>query len=177
MTVRITAPYDIDALGAFVRAVPEPERAFYKDDGTDEELAQRWSESDPLRLISVSDDGAVRGIIGIRRGQGKSAHVGEIMLVVHPRYRRQGVASELVKGAVVEAMRAGITHIFVEVTANHQSMIDMFRTFGFTGEALLRGFIKEADGQLLDLIMLTNRVEENWAAANAVGLDVDGELE
>lgn len=74
-------------------------------------------------------------------------------------------------------MRAGVTHSFVEVTANQQSMIDMLRTFGFTGEALLRGFIKEADGQLLDLIMLTNRVEENWAAANLVGLDVSGELE
>lgn len=177
MTVRISAPYDVDAIRAFVSTVPEPERAFYKDNGTDEELVQRWSESDPLRLISVADDGAIRGIIGIRRGQGMSSHVGEIMLVVSPVYRRQGVASELVKNVIVEAMRAGVTHIFVEVTAQQQAMIDMFRTFGFTGEALLRGFIKEPDGQLQDLIMLTNRVEDNWSAASAVGLDIDGELE
>ncbi len=177
MTVRNSTPHDRDALRAFVRAVPEPERAFYKDDGTDEDLARRWSETSPLRLISINDDGIVRGIIVIRRGQGKSAHVGEIMLVVHPDYRRQGVASDLVKNAVVEAIRAGVTHIFVEVSAKQQAMIDMFRTFGFTGEALLRGFIKEPDGELRDLIMLTNRVEENWAAANTVGLDMDGQLE
>lgn len=176
MTMQNPVPSDHDAILTFVRAVPEPERAFYKDDGTDDELAKRWSQTDPLRLISVDDDGTVRGIIGIRRGQGKSAHVGEIMLVVHPDYRRQGVASGLVKSAIVEAMRADVTHIFVQVTAKQQSMIDMFRTLGFTGEALLRGFIKESDGQLDDLIMLTNRVEENWAAANAIGLDLDGEL-
>ena len=176
MTIRVTTADDRSAVDKFVLAIPEAERSFYKEDAGNEELGSRWSTTDPLRLIKVGDDGTVHGLIRVRRGQGQSSHVGEIMLVVHPAHRRAGAASALVKAVVVEGMKAGLTHIFVEVTAAQTATIGMFQKFGFTGEALLRGFIKDGSGELHDLIMMTHRVEENWAAANAIGLDVEGEL-
>lgn len=177
MTIRSCEPGDKAAIEAYLGSIPDRERAFYKTGGSNAELAAQWAESsDPLRLVDVADDGAVRGMIGIRRGRGQSAHTGEITLLVDPSYRRQNVATGLVQAVIGEAMKQGLSHVYVEVTAEHTATLGMFRKLGFEGEALLRGFIKSADGELRDLIMMTNRIEENWAAAQLIGLDAGDEL-
>lgn len=177
MTIRTCQTGDKTAIETYLGAIPELERAFYKTEGDDAELAAQWSDSaDPLRLLDVNEDGAVRGMISIRRGRGQSAHTGEITLMVDPSFRRQNVATGLVRAVVGEGMKVGLTHIFVEVTAEHTATLGMFRKLGFEGEALLQGFIKNEDGELRDLIMMTNRVEDNWAAAQLIGLGSGDEL-
>lgn len=177
MTIRTCEPADRSAIETFLGNIPEGERAFYKTEGENVDLAAQWSaHPDPLRLVDVGDDGVVRGMVGIRRGRGQSAHTGEIALMVDPRFRRQNIATGLVREVVGEAMKEGLTHIFVEVTAEHTATLGMFRKLGFEGEALLQGFIKNKDGELRDLIMMTNRVEENWAAAQLIGIDSGDEL-
>lgn len=177
MSIRTCESGDKAAIETYLGHIPELERAFYKTEGDDAELAAQWSDyPDPLRLLDVADDGAVRGMISIRRGRGQSAHTGEITLMVDPTFRRQNVATRLVQAVVGEGMKEGLTHIFVEVTAEHTATLGMFRKLGFEGEALLQGFIKTEDGELRDLIMMTNRVEENWAAAQLVGIDLGDEL-
>ncbi|WP_153503683.1 GNAT family N-acetyltransferase [Cumulibacter manganitolerans] len=172
MTIRTCEPGDQEALEAFLRTIPEQERAFHKAEGADAALAAEWSsQRDPLRLVDVADDGVVRGMIGIRRGRGMSAHTGEITLLVDPAFRQQQIATNLVVAAIGEALKAGLSHVFVEVTAEHTATVGMFRKLGFEAEALLQGFIKRRDGELQDLIMMTNRLEENWAAAQLVGLE------
>lgn len=177
MTIRHCEPGDQAAIEAYLNKIPEHERAFYKTEGDNAELAAAWSQHpDPLRLLDVTDDGVVRGMVGIRRGRGQSAHTGEITLMVDPAFRRQNVATALVQAIVGEGMKEGLTHIYVEVTAEHTATLGMFRKLGFEGEALLQGFIKNRDGELRDLIMMTNRIEDNWAAVQLVGLDSGDEL-
>lgn len=177
MTIRTCLPGDAPAIRAYLGNIPEHERAFYKTESSDAELAEAWSTAgDPLRLLDITEDGVVRGVIGIRRGRGQSAHTGEINLLVDPAFRRQNVATGLVRSVIGAAMKAELSHIYVEVTAEHTATLAMFRSLGFEGEALLQGFIKDKQGQLQDLIMMTNRIEENWAAAQLLGIDAGDEL-
>ncbi|MFV0535394.1 MAG: GNAT family N-acetyltransferase [Cumulibacter sp.] len=177
MTIRTCRPSDTDAIATYLRSIPEAERAFGKTEDADANLAATWAKTaDPLRLLDVTADGTVRGMIGVRRGRGQSAHTGEITLMVDPAYRRQKVATGLARAALGAAIAEGLTHVFVEVTAEHTATLGMFGKLGFEGEALLRGFIKARDGELRDLIMMTNRIEENWAAAHLIGLDGDDTL-
>lgn len=178
MTIRICAPSDRNAIETYLRNIPELERAFYKNEGDDADLAAGWAaQADPLRLVDVTDDGVIRGMVGVRQGRGQSAHTGEITLMVDPAFRGQNVATRLVRAVIGEAMKQRLTHIFVEVTAEHTATLGMFRKLGFEGEALLQGFIRTPEGELRDLIMMTNRVEENWAAAQLVGIDSGDELQ
>jgi hypothetical protein len=46
----------------------------------------------------------------------------------------------------------------------------MFRSHGFDPEALLKDHVRDADGELRDLMILAYAVEESHAAMAAVGI-------
>src|SRR5262245_43387368 len=67
----------------------------------------------------------------------------------------------------------GLTKVVVELPADQEKAIAMFTGLGFTGEALLRDHLRDADGELHDLVMLAHLVDESWAAISAVGVADD----
>ncbi len=52
-------------------------------------------------------------------------------LAVHPRFRRQGIGSELLEAALERAARKGADFATLEVRVSNQAAIDLYHRFGF----------------------------------------------
>src|SRR4029453_19313005 len=126
-----------DGLLRFFEGLPEGDRTFIKEDVTDPATVRSWTaEGAGGRWVSV-EDGEVTGYVAVRPLPGWSDHVGEVRLIVSPARRGSGLGRELARRALVEAVRAGLSKLVVEIVAEQGAALALFTDLGFTGEALL----------------------------------------
>jgi ribosomal protein S18 acetylase RimI-like enzyme len=161
---------DVDALLAFLDAIPEGERAFFKED-LDRTSIERWFAGGRGFRALALDGEEVVGYAAVIPQLGWSDHVGEVRLVVEPGHRRSGVGRALARLAVLEAVERGLRKLFVEVIAEQEGAVGMFEALGFQAEGLLRDHVRDREGRLHDLILLALPVEEHWAGLSTAGID------
>jgi ribosomal protein S18 acetylase RimI-like enzyme len=173
MEIRRLEPDDARRVETFLREVPEDDRTFFKEDLSDPETLRIFTtETRGLSLIAVDDAGRILGYLRILPGTGLSSHVGEIRLVVAPSHRRSGVGRALARRALLDAVRElGLRKIYVEVVAEQEPAVQMFRKLGFTAEALLHDHLRDRTGRMRDLVLLCHFVDENWAGLTGLGID------
>ena len=58
----------------------------------------------------------------------------------------------------------------VEVIAEQEETIAMFRALGFDPEALLADHVRDRSGQLRDLMVLAHSVDDQWASMVTAGV-------
>jgi L-amino acid N-acyltransferase YncA len=169
MNIRRLDAQDQDALERFVAQIPEGDRTFFKEDVSDSEVVAAWSQLGATRSVAV-DDGVVLGYLAVIPLQGWSSHVGEVRVIVAPDHRGRGIGRALAQHAVLEALSIDLRKLVVEVVADHEPTIAMFRSLGFEPEALLTDHVRDQAGGLRDLMVLAHSVDESFAALAAVGL-------
>ena len=155
MQIREPSEADLDGLIAFFERVPESERTFFKEPAT----------------AALADDGRVVGYVAVVRLSGWSDHVGEVRLVVDPEARGQGLGRGLARWALLQALEADLKKLTVEVVAEQEGAVSMFSGLGFQAEGLLRDHVRDRDGELRDLILLSHSVEDAWSAMETAGID------
>ncbi len=106
----------------------------------------------------------------IAPGTGGPPHVSELLLIVHPAYRGQGLAKDLARAALRAAVERGALVVTVEALAQQQSVINLFRGLGFVPEALLTDHVQDAHGELHDLVKLVHSVRGTAAGTATIGL-------
>ena len=171
MELRLLGPGDLDALNALFERVPEGDRTFFKEDVLDPEVVATWTHDRHARRFVALDGDSVVAYTAVIPGIGWSSHVGELRLVVDPAYRRRGLGTTLAQRAMLEAFELGLHKLSVEVVADQAAAIQLFQVLGFDGEAILRDHVRDRDGRLHDLIVLTHMVDENWALLATAGIE------
>lgn len=169
MEIRRLEAQDQDAVEHFLAHIPEGDRTFFKEDVSDPEVVAGWSRLGAARSLAV-DDGAVLGYVAVIPLQGWSSHVGEVRVVVDPDHRGRGIGRTLARHAVLEALSLGLRKMVVEVVADQEPTIAMFRSLGFDPEALLTDHVRDQAGGLRDLMVLAHSVDDSFAGMAAVGL-------
>jgi ribosomal protein S18 acetylase RimI-like enzyme len=91
-------------------------------------------------------------------------------VIVDPDHRRRGVGRALARRAVLSALELGLTKMVVEVIADQEPTIAMFRSLGFDPEALLEDHVRDHDGEMHDLMILAHSVEESWGSMLSTGI-------
>jgi ribosomal protein S18 acetylase RimI-like enzyme len=172
MEIRPIQPGDDAALAWFLQRIPEADRTFLKEDVTDPEVVVRWSHPGDARSIAVEEDEVV-GYVAVVPLHGWSSHVGEVRIVVDPEQRGHGIGSALARRAVLDALELGLAKLVVEVIADQEALISMFRGLGFEPEALLTDHVRDRSGELRDLMVLANTVEQQFASMGATGISDD----
>ena len=172
MQIHEPSAADLDALLQFFERVPESERTFFKEPVLDRVTVEGWLTADRGRRgLALDDDGRVVGYVAIVRLSGWSDHVGEVRLVVDPEQRGKGLGRTLARWALLQALEAGLSKLTVEVVAEQEGAVAMFGSLGFQAEGLLRDHVRDRDGQLRDLILLSHSVEDAWSAMETAGID------
>jgi ribosomal protein S18 acetylase RimI-like enzyme len=169
MEIRAIEAGDESALSQFFERIPESDRTFLKEDVRDPRVLEDWVQPGTGRTVAV-DDSAIVGALAVVRLVGWSSHVGEVRLVVDPDHRGRGIGRLLARQAVLEAVDMGLAKLVVEVIADQGPLIAMFRSLGFEPEALLTDHVRDRMGQMRDLIVLANSVDEQFAALSAAGV-------
>jgi L-amino acid N-acyltransferase YncA len=169
MEIRRLKTGDEVALMRFVSRIPEGDRTFFKENVLDAEVVAGWFEHGEARSLAV-EDGEILGTVTVVPLQDWSSHVGEVRVIVDPAHRRRGIGRALAQHAVVEALDLRLEKMMVEVIADQDATIAMFRSLGFEPEALLKDHVRDDDGELHDLMLLAHSVEASLASLDAVGL-------
>jgi L-amino acid N-acyltransferase YncA len=167
--IRPLEPTDRASLERFVDRIPEGDRTFFKENVADPETVARWLHSGASRLVAVDGDTIV-GYVAVVPLQGWSSHVGEVRVIVDPDRRGTGIGRALARHAVREALRLGLSKMVVEVVADQESTIALFRSHGFDPEALLVDHVRDRSGELRDLMILAHSVDESFASLSATGI-------
>jgi ribosomal protein S18 acetylase RimI-like enzyme len=169
MQIRRIEPADRPALEAFLDRIPDADRTFLKEDVGDPAVVAAWARPADARSIAL-EHGAVLGYLALIPLHGWSSHVGEVRIVVDPAQRGRGIGRALARHAVQEALALGLGKMVVEVIADQEALIAMFRGLGFEPEALLVDHVRDRTGALRDLLVLAHSVEEQWASLAMAGI-------
>jgi len=81
-----------------------------------------------------------------------------------------GGAPAAIRAALLEAIELGDTGYVIEVVADQEGAIAMFRSLGFVPEALLTDHVRDHAGQVHDLMVLAHSVEDAWGGLQATGV-------
>ena len=71
---------------------------------------------------------------------------------------------------MLDSVDMELRKLVVEVIADQASLIAMFRSLGFEPEALLTDHVHDRSGEMRDLIVLANSVDEQFAAMATAGV-------
>jgi L-amino acid N-acyltransferase YncA len=169
MEIRHVQPEDEQALRRFFARIPEGDRTFFKEDVDDPAVVAKWTAPGEARSIAVEGD-AVVGSVAVVRLHGWSSHVGEVRVIVDPDRRGRGIGRALARAAILDALELGLKKLVVEVVAEEDSTIAMFRSLGFDPEALLTDHVCDHAGELRDLLILAQAVDDSFRAMVTTGL-------
>ena len=172
MQIREPSEADLDALITFFERVPESERTFFKEPVLDRATVEGWLIGGRGRRgLAFADDGRVVGYVAVVPHSGWSDHVGDVRLVVDPGRRTQGLGRALARWALVQAVQCGLAKLTVEVVVEQERAVAMFGAIGFVAEGLLRDHVRDHDGELRDLVLLSHAVADAWSAMETAGID------
>jgi ribosomal protein S18 acetylase RimI-like enzyme len=162
-------PIDRDAIERFIARVPEGDRTFFKENVEAPEVVDAWTRPGPARALAV-EDGDVVGYGAVVPLHGWSSHVGEVRVIVDPDHRGRGIGRALARRAVIDAIDLEVTKMVVEVIADQEPTVALFRSLGFDPEALLTDHVRDQAGEVRDLMILAQRVEEQWSSMVVAGI-------
>jgi RimJ/RimL family protein N-acetyltransferase len=169
--VRPMTEDDREMLEELLLAIPAAEHQFVKHDISDRDTVRAWLQRTHGWWNVAVRDGALVGAAAVVPGHGWSAHVGEIRMYVAAAHRGAGIGTTLARAALVTAIEQGCLVVTVQALAEQTRVLDLFRGLGFVPEALLTDHVREPDGQLHDLVVLTHS-----AAGAAAGLHTLGDM-
>lgn len=161
MDVRGLEHADERALQTFFHEIPDEDRGFFKEALDEPSVIRRWIDDDRgVRLVALDDQDRLAAVAAVWPGIGRSSHVGDLRLVVAADDRRRGLGQLMARNALVQALRRGMWKITVEVVAQQEGTIDMFRALGFVAEALLRDQLCGPSGECQDVVLLSHFADE-----------------
>jgi ribosomal protein S18 acetylase RimI-like enzyme len=169
MDVRPIEPGDRESLIRFFERIPDSDRTFLKEDVSDPAVLDAWAAPGSARAIAV-EGGEVVGSVAVVPLHGWSSHVGEVRLVVDPEQRGRGLGRALARRAVLDALDLGLSKLVVDVIADQTALIGMFRALGFEPEALLTDHVRDRSGEMRDLMVLAQSVQDQFSAMATAGI-------
>ena len=159
VSIRPLLPGDAAELLAFFSRIPEEDRFFLKEDVTSPEVISTWAEQIDydrvVPLVGLMDGEIVADATLHRHRAGARRHIGEIRVVVDPRYRNMGLGTLMIREVVDIAYDNAMDAVIFElVEGKEDNAIAVVKSLGFQELTSLPSFVKDPEGQPHDLVLL-----------------------
>lgn len=173
VAIRPFARGDAAAVSAFAASLPAHDLLFLSRDIKHARVIEAWLDAvtagEIESLIAVRGDTVVASTAIVRDLLGWSPHVAELRLLVSPAMRGKGLGRALLDASIRLAIEGGATKLLARMTPDQRGAITLFEESGFRGEAMLRDHVKDRDGALHDLAILSLDTTRAHAAQHAWG--------
>ena len=167
-------PGDAQALADFVAQLPPHDLLFLRRDISQPKVIAAWMQAiaeGRLHSLAVREAGVLVGCSAIVvDALSWSRHVGELRVLVAPVWRGRGLGRLLVQQCFAQALDLGLEKLVAQMTIDQVAAIAVFEELGFRAEALLRDHVKDRDGQLHDLALLSHDVAAVQSRLEAYGV-------
>ena len=167
LTLRLMTAEDSGRMLTFARGLPSSDLLFLRRDITRPEEIAEWIndiETGSNRSILAMTGDEVVGYSAVARTELRwMHHVAELRVLVQEKYRRGGLGRLLITAAFHAAVDMGVEKMMAQMTVDQEGAIGVFYRLGFEEEARLRNHVKDRDGKLYDLIVLSQDVSEYQA--------------
>ncbi len=142
----------------FFLAMPSHELMFIKHRVTDPQVIHDWCQNIDLGrnlpLLAFKDEKIV-GVATLHQQLGGwRRHIGRISVHVHPDFRGQGLARELVNEVVDIARQCGLEKVEAEFIGRQEGGIKMFSLLGFSTLVRLPEYVKDMQAISHDYILM-----------------------
>ena len=161
VTIRPLESDDAEALYTFFQSIPRKDRIFLKDDIRDKSIIEGWCNSIDwdvvIPIVGIVDGEIVAEVSLHRERRGWKSHIGKLRLVVHPEFRRQGLAIEMINELISVALHTGsVEQLNAECMVDVQrGAILLLQLIGFVQRAILPDQVRDIEGSLHDLALLS----------------------
>jgi RimJ/RimL family protein N-acetyltransferase len=179
INVRLMSATDADNLKNFIATLPAHDLLFLARDITHPKVIAAWLtaiDKGIVKSLVAEIDGGMIGCTAIVLHElSWSRHVGELRVLLSPAWRGIGVGRGLIQECFAQALELGLSKLSVQMTVDQRGAIAAFESLGFRAEAIFRDHVKDRDGKLHDLAVLSHdvsKVQSRMAAygvADAVG--------
>jgi len=162
ITLRLMGPEDRDALMSFAKSLPEDDLIFLAVDITRPEALDQWVHNlkiGQIKTVLAEANGKLVGHGTLSHNSLQwTRHLGEIVLLLSPQYRRIGLGSLLAKELFSIAGELGLQKIVARMASEQEGAFRVLDRLGFSAEALLGDYVIDRDGRTHDLIVMSHDV-------------------
>jgi L-amino acid N-acyltransferase YncA len=179
VTLSYMSSLDADSVLRFAKSLEQHDLLFLRRDITQLVAVEDWLcdiESGEALTILAKRGSQVVGYGTLHRDSlSWSAHVAELRVLVSADFRGKGLGRVLTQEAFKAALRSGIEKMVARMTLDQKGAISTFESLGFRPEALLKDHVKDRQGVVHDLIMMSHRVAdfertlESYGVTEALG--------
>ena len=172
--LRLMQGSDEAAVLAFANTLPKHDLLFLRRDISAAPVMAAW--------VRELEAGHTPSLLAIREGQivGCSAvvsdplsfspHVGDVRVLLTPAERQHGLGRILVQESFLLALSLGLEKLVAQMTADQEAAVQVFEDLGFRAEALLKHHVRDQDGALHDLVVLSHDVQAVRSKMDLFGL-------
>jgi ribosomal protein S18 acetylase RimI-like enzyme len=159
ITIRPLERGDGPRLLEFFLGVPEEDRTFLKNDVTSPQVVNSWVDDIDYDIVFPLVATAGTRIIAdgtLHRAQEwERRHLGELRIVVGPRYRNQGIGTSIARELIDTAYHNGLARVSTDLVEGKQdTAIMLLEGLGFTKQATYFNFIRTTDGNRHNLVIM-----------------------
>ena len=141
-----------------LHAIPPEEQRFFRRESSEAGRVERWCREldyDHYFPLVAWDGGEIVADGVLEREPGLwTSHVGRFRVMVHPDYRRRGLATRIARELIDVARDLHLHKLMCETAGRQESEIALARSLGFEEAARLPEFICDRDAQLHELVLL-----------------------
>jgi ribosomal protein S18 acetylase RimI-like enzyme len=155
---------DVEGSLLFYRDLPPEDRRYLRADVTNRNIIarriQQSIEGRSRRIVALVEDNVVAiGILEFSEDMWRR-HIGEIRVAVAPEYQRRGLGRLIIADLFHAAEQRGVEKIVAKMAAPQTVARKIFERLGFHVDSVLPEYIKDADGNLQSLVVMSCTLDE-----------------
>jgi RimJ/RimL family protein N-acetyltransferase len=155
---------DAERLYWFLGGLTDEDRRYLRTDVNDRDLViQRARQEDPslvVHLIAENGKEIIAEALLETPGPGWDEDIGEVRILVAPEYRRKGLGFVLARELYFVAVEKRLRKVMARIMRPQSGARRILRRLGFSEEVLLPDHVRDQDGQIQDLFLMSADLED-----------------
>lgn len=167
LTLRPLRAGDEEPLYQMFKRFPSSDRWFLEGDVTDFQLIKYWVEKRVMKraiaLVAELEGSIIAHATLAGKTYGAKRHIGKIGVSVDPAFRERNLGTwmllDLINLAISMELELLVMHLVEERDA---SVIKCLKKLEFSKEAILKGHVKDQEGNPHGLVIMVKRLHQGW---------------